>query len=445
MPASVGVVTFPGSLDDRDAQRAVRLAGAEPVALWHADADLHGVDAVVLPGGFSYGDYLRCGAIARFAQDHAAELVACRPRRACRCSASATASRSCARAHLLPGRANPQRPPLRFITAVDLRLRVERTRRRRMDPRLHREGDQIVIPLKSGEGAYAADTGHPRGPARGRAARSSLSLHRPPIPNGSADRDIAGVCNERRQRGRPDAASRARRSTPSPARPTDGLALLYLGRGGSPHMSHGDEVPGRHRHRWLRETPDLSRSRSPQLGLTEDDEYGTHPCPPWAAARPAAELALYSVMWSRALLVQVLQGAPASSSADKVPANASDALLDRASAPTPEWWTSVNGLRRHLQDRIAQSPVLRGTAPGRGHRRRRHRARHPRHGRTPDSRDGRDAGSGPPRRHDTARVLPGVVERHLVRTGTAWACPTSAARSCSTRRTTATRSSMPCA
>ena len=63
----VGVVTFPGSLDDRDAARAVRLAGAEPVALWHGDADLHGVDAVVLPGGFSYGDYLRCGAIARFA------------------------------------------------------------------------------------------------------------------------------------------------------------------------------------------------------------------------------------------------------------------------------------------------------------------------------------------------------------------------------------------
>ena len=62
----VGVVTFPGSLDDGDAARAVRLAGAEPVRLWHADTDLHGVDAVVLPGGFSYGDYLRCGAIARF-------------------------------------------------------------------------------------------------------------------------------------------------------------------------------------------------------------------------------------------------------------------------------------------------------------------------------------------------------------------------------------------
>ena len=63
----IGVITFPGSLDDSDARRAVRIAGGEPVALWHGDADLHGVDAVVIPGGFSYGDYLRAGAIARFA------------------------------------------------------------------------------------------------------------------------------------------------------------------------------------------------------------------------------------------------------------------------------------------------------------------------------------------------------------------------------------------
>jgi phosphoribosylformylglycinamidine synthase len=62
----IGVVTFPGSLDDADAARAVRLAGGEAVALWHGDADLRGVDAVVLPGGFSYGDYLRAGALARF-------------------------------------------------------------------------------------------------------------------------------------------------------------------------------------------------------------------------------------------------------------------------------------------------------------------------------------------------------------------------------------------
>ena len=64
MTFKIGVVTFPGTLDDRDAQRAVRLAGGEAVPLWHADANLHKVDAVVLPGGFSYGDYLRCGAIA---------------------------------------------------------------------------------------------------------------------------------------------------------------------------------------------------------------------------------------------------------------------------------------------------------------------------------------------------------------------------------------------
>ena len=69
MTARIGVITFPGSLDDRDAQRAIRLAGGEPVALWHGDHDLQGVDALVLPGGFSYGDYLRAGAIAAFAPD----------------------------------------------------------------------------------------------------------------------------------------------------------------------------------------------------------------------------------------------------------------------------------------------------------------------------------------------------------------------------------------
>src|SRR5690348_6356069 len=67
MTARVGVITFPGTLDDIDAARAARVAGAEAVSLWHADADLNGVDAVVVPGGFSYGDYLRAGAIAKFA------------------------------------------------------------------------------------------------------------------------------------------------------------------------------------------------------------------------------------------------------------------------------------------------------------------------------------------------------------------------------------------
>ena len=67
MAPRIGVVTFPGSLDDHDALRAVRLSGAEAVPLWHGSDSLDGVDAVILPGGFSYGDYLRCGAIARFA------------------------------------------------------------------------------------------------------------------------------------------------------------------------------------------------------------------------------------------------------------------------------------------------------------------------------------------------------------------------------------------
>ena len=78
VPTRVGVVTFPGSLDDRDAARAVRIAGADAVSLWHADRSLHDVDAVLLPGGFSYGDYLRCGAIARFAPVMAAIVAAAR-------------------------------------------------------------------------------------------------------------------------------------------------------------------------------------------------------------------------------------------------------------------------------------------------------------------------------------------------------------------------------
>ena len=99
----IGVVTFPGSLDDVDAQRAVRLGGGEAVALWHGDHDLQGVDAVVLPGGFSYGDYLRCGAISPLlAGDDRGGRGA--PAAGCRCSASATASRSSASRTCCPAR-----------------------------------------------------------------------------------------------------------------------------------------------------------------------------------------------------------------------------------------------------------------------------------------------------------------------------------------------------
>ncbi|GAA4054933.1 hypothetical protein GCM10023063_49280 [Arthrobacter methylotrophus] len=91
MSPRVGVITFPGSLDDRDAQRAVRLAGGEAVALWHGEHDLHGVDAIILPGGFSYGDYLRAGAIASHSPIMAEVITAANA--ACPCSESAMASR----------------------------------------------------------------------------------------------------------------------------------------------------------------------------------------------------------------------------------------------------------------------------------------------------------------------------------------------------------------
>ncbi|HXZ70161.1 MAG TPA: phosphoribosylformylglycinamidine synthase subunit PurQ, partial [Streptosporangiaceae bacterium] len=149
----MGVITFPGSLDDRDAARAVRLAGAEPVALWHADRDLRGVDAVILPGGFSYGDYLRCGAIARFAPVMS-ELVAA-ARSGLPVLGICNGFQILCEAHLLPG-ALTRNSGLRFVTR-DLRLRVENDQT--AWTRAYRRGEQIVVPLKSGEGAYVADAG----------------------------------------------------------------------------------------------------------------------------------------------------------------------------------------------------------------------------------------------------------------------------------------------
>ena len=149
--ARVGVVTFPGSLDDRDAARAVRLAGGKSVALWHGDADLRGVDAVILPGGFSYGDYLRAGAIARFAPVMT-EVV-----RAAQgglpvlgiCNGFQVLCES----HLLPGALVRNRS--RRFGCVDQMLRVESTE----TPwtRLFRAGEEIVVPLKNGEGGFVAD------------------------------------------------------------------------------------------------------------------------------------------------------------------------------------------------------------------------------------------------------------------------------------------------
>jgi phosphoribosylformylglycinamidine synthase subunit PurQ / glutaminase len=181
----IGVITFPGSLDDRDAARAIRLAGAEPVALWHADKDLRGVDAVILPGGFSYGDYLRCGAIARFAPVLSELIPAARS--GLPVLGICNGFQILCEAHLLPG-ALTRNAGLRFVTR-DLRLRVENAAT--AWTRAFSGGQEIVVPLKSGEGCYAADPGTL---ASLEAAGQVVIRYAGANPNGSAG-DVAGVCN----------------------------------------------------------------------------------------------------------------------------------------------------------------------------------------------------------------------------------------------------------
>jgi phosphoribosylformylglycinamidine synthase subunit PurQ / glutaminase len=142
----VGVVTFPGSLDDVDARRAVRLAGHEPVALWHRDRDLRGVDAVVLPGGFSYGDYLRAGAISRFSP--LMEDVVAGAGRGLPVLGICNGFQVLCEAHLLPG-ALVRNAAQRFVCR-DQRLRIEGTRTSWTSA--FEAGQEIVVPLKNGEG-----------------------------------------------------------------------------------------------------------------------------------------------------------------------------------------------------------------------------------------------------------------------------------------------------
>ena len=183
----IGVVTFPGSLDDRDAARALRIAGAEPVALWHGDDDLHGVDAVVLPGGFSYGDYLRCGAIARFAPVMAALVPAAE--QGLPVLGICNGFQILCETHLLPG-ALTRNDHLHFICR-DQRLRIEETNT--MWTSDFAIGQEIVIPLKNGEGGYVADDATlDMLEGEGRVIARYLGGN----PNGSR-REIAGVSNAR--------------------------------------------------------------------------------------------------------------------------------------------------------------------------------------------------------------------------------------------------------
>ena len=181
----VGVITFPGTLDDTDAARAVRYAGGEPVALWHKDADLRGVDAVVVPGGFSYGDYLRAGAIARFAPVMAEVVTAAR--RGMPVLGICNGFQILCEAGLLPG-ALLRNGGLHFVCR-DQKLRVERTTTAWTAN--YRDDEEIVIPIKNMDGRFsAAKSTVDELEGEGRVVFRYLDVN----PNGSLS-DIAGICS----------------------------------------------------------------------------------------------------------------------------------------------------------------------------------------------------------------------------------------------------------
>ena len=183
----IGVITFPGSLDERDAQRAIRMAGAEPVALWHGDHDLHGVDALVLPGGFSYGDYLRCGAIASLSPIMAEVIDAANS--GMPVLGICNGFQMLVEAHLLPG--GLIRNDHGSFICRDQRLRVDNTDTAWTNQ--FETAAEITIPLKNGEGGYIADADTiARLEGEGRVVFRYLEVN----PNGSLN-DIAGITNER--------------------------------------------------------------------------------------------------------------------------------------------------------------------------------------------------------------------------------------------------------
>jgi phosphoribosylformylglycinamidine synthase len=181
----IGVITFPGTLDDVDAARAVRLAGGEPVDLWHADHDLRGVDAVVVPGGFSYGDYLRAGAIA--ARAPIMDEVVAAAGRGLPVLGICNGFQILCEAGLLPG-ALTRNAGLHFICR-DVVLRVESAATAWTGG--FAPGQEILVPLKSGEGRFVADAGTlARLEDEGRVVVRFVD----PAPNGAV-RDIAGIAS----------------------------------------------------------------------------------------------------------------------------------------------------------------------------------------------------------------------------------------------------------
>jgi phosphoribosylformylglycinamidine synthase I len=187
MTPRVGVITFPGSLDDKDAARAIQLAGGKSVPLWHMDANLRSVDAVVLPGGFSYGDYLRCGAIAKFAP--VMEKLVDAASGGLPILGICNGFQVLTESHLLPG-ALTRNDHLHFICR-DQKLRIENSTSAWTTD--FNVGDEILIPLKNGEGGYVADEKTlDELEGEGRVIARYLEIN----PNGSR-RDIAGITNAR--------------------------------------------------------------------------------------------------------------------------------------------------------------------------------------------------------------------------------------------------------
>jgi len=183
----IGVVTFPGSLDDRDAQRAVREAGGEAVALWHGDSSINNVDAVILPGGFSYGDYLRCGAISRFAPvmtDVIEKAKAGLP-----VLGICNGFQILCESHLLPG-ALTRNKDLHFI-CKDQELEI--VNNKTLWTSEYQVGQHITIPLKNGEGSFQCDDETLNMlESEGRIVARYVGEN----PNGSRNL-IAGITNER--------------------------------------------------------------------------------------------------------------------------------------------------------------------------------------------------------------------------------------------------------